>query len=303
MSADKVDDMKMCCASCGIAEVDELKLKECTSCDLVRYCSNECQKNHKSRHKEVCKRRAAYLLLRAAVLRDKLLFKQPECTHLGDCPICMIPLSLDLDKAIMHSCCSKTICKGCAYANEIREVEASLCPFCPFCRQPVPQEGSNKNRMKRIEANDPIAITHEGIKQDEKGEYSSAFEYYTKAAQLGDAEAHYQLSILYHHGHGIEKDMGKEIYHSEEAAIGGHPSARYNIGVNEGNNGNIERAVKHWIISANLGHDGSIKSLMTTYREGFVSKEDLASALRAHKTAVDANKSTQRNLAEEFYLG
>ena len=28
-----------CCASCGIAEVDEIKLKKCDDCDLVKYCS------------------------------------------------------------------------------------------------------------------------------------------------------------------------------------------------------------------------------------------------------------------------
>ncbi len=27
------------CASCGIAEVDDVNLKECSACDLVKYCS------------------------------------------------------------------------------------------------------------------------------------------------------------------------------------------------------------------------------------------------------------------------
>jgi len=35
MSEEKVDDMKMCCASCGVAEVDDIKLMECADCDLV----------------------------------------------------------------------------------------------------------------------------------------------------------------------------------------------------------------------------------------------------------------------------
>ena len=40
--------------------------------------------------------------------------------------------------------------------------------------------------MKRVEANDPVAICHEGGEQYAKGDYSSAFEYWTKAAGLGD---------------------------------------------------------------------------------------------------------------------
>jgi len=41
-----------CCASCGIAKVDDIKLKECDDCKSVKYCSDACQKNHKSQHEE-----------------------------------------------------------------------------------------------------------------------------------------------------------------------------------------------------------------------------------------------------------
>ncbi len=80
--------IKSCCACCGIAEVDDIKLTECDGCDLVKYCSDECQIEHKPQHEQTCKKRAAEL-------RDELLFKQPESTHLGDCPICCLPLPLD----------------------------------------------------------------------------------------------------------------------------------------------------------------------------------------------------------------
>ena len=57
-----------CCASCGITEVDNIKLRECDGCDLVRYCTDECKNINKSEHKDACKKRAAEL-------RDELLFK------------------------------------------------------------------------------------------------------------------------------------------------------------------------------------------------------------------------------------
>ena len=59
MSDDNGLDDKLCCVSCGIVEVDELELKKCTDCDLVKYCSDVCQKNHISQHEEACKKRAA----------------------------------------------------------------------------------------------------------------------------------------------------------------------------------------------------------------------------------------------------
>eukprot|EP00984_Skeletonema_dohrnii_P029315 scaffold19806_cov74-Skeletonema_dohrnii-CCMP3373.AAC.2 len=284
------------CASCGIAEVDEVKLKECADCDLVRYCSDACQENHKSQHEEACKERAA-------VLRDELLFRQPESSHRGDCPICCLPMPLDAYKSIIMSCCSKLICKGCYHANQIREAERRLEHSCLFCRKPTAEtdEECDKQRMKRIEANDPVALTHEGMQQCKEDDYRSAFEYFTKAAELGNVDAHHKLACMYDDGHGVEKDRGKEIYHLEEAAIGGHPDARYNLGWEEEESGNIERAVKHFIISANLGDDGSIKELMDLFKEGYVSKDDLAAALRAHQAAVDATKSSQREAAEEYY--
>ena len=288
-------DNTSCCACCGIAEIDDIKLVPCDGCGLVRYCGVNCQRDHISRHLPACKNREA-------VLRDELLLKQPENTHHGDCPICCLPLSLDNRLSGMMSCCSKLICYGCRYANNNREVEMGLRQSCPFCREPVPMtEEFEKRRMKRVEANCPVAMSFEGIEQYEKGDYQRAFEYWSKAAELGDALAHYHLAVLYQDGKGVEKDGGKYVHHLEEAAIGGHPSARYNLACHEYRHGNIEIAVKHWIIAATQGQDDSMKSLMIEFREGNVEKEVLAGALRAHKAAVDAMKSSQRREAVEFY--
>ena len=70
----------------------------------------------------------------------------------------------------------------------------------------------------------------------------------------------------------------------------------------ERDNGRHDRAVKHWIIAATQGIDQSMNHLMGAFKEGFVSKEDLAATLRAHQAAVDATKSPQREEAERFIL-
>ncbi len=76
------------CACCGIAAVDDVKLDECNGgCDLVEYCSDNCQENHREQHKGECKRRKDDL-------HDKELFEQPEESHLGECPICFLPRCL-----------------------------------------------------------------------------------------------------------------------------------------------------------------------------------------------------------------
>jgi hypothetical protein len=73
--------------------------------------------------------------------------------------------------------------------------------------------------------------------------------------------------------------------------------ARHNLGYYEGRNGRVERAVKHFIVAANLGYDDSLQVLRMFYVKGDVDKEDFAAALRAHQAAVDATKSPQREVA------
>ena len=67
MSAAELDDV---CASCGIAEVDEIKLKKCAVCESVLYCSDKCERDHREQHEEECEKLAAKL-------RDEILFRQP----------------------------------------------------------------------------------------------------------------------------------------------------------------------------------------------------------------------------------
>ena len=281
--------------SCGITVADGVKLKDCSACHLVKYCSVKCQRDHRPKHKKECKKRAAEL-------HDEILFKQPESTHRGDCPICCLPLPIDVKKSTLMSCCSKTICGGCDYANQKREHEGKIQRKCAFCRKAMPKTDEEiiEQLMKRVEANDPLAMCQMGTKRCDEGDYMKAFEYWTRAAALGDVMAHYQLSCLYHVGHGVEKDEKKELHHMEKAAIGGHPLARHNLGILEWKNGHYVRAAKHFIIAAKLGYDKSLEAVKDHYKAGYVSKDDFAAALRGHQASVDATKSPQREKADEF---
>src|SRR6056300_946225 len=111
---------------------------------------------------------------------------------------------------------------------------------------------------------------------------------------MGDFEAHFNLSIMYRKGQGVEKNTKKEVYHLEEAAIGGHPEARYNLGCYEGKNKRHDRAKKHYIIAAKLGDDDALEVVKEGFAAGLVSKDEYAAALRGHQAAVDATKSQQR---------
>jgi len=285
------------CASCGIAAIDDITLKFCDDCDLVKYCSGNCRENHREQHEEECKKRKAEL-------HDKQLFTQPDISHLGECTLCCLPLPIDERKSSMMPCCCKIICNGCNYANQKREREAGLKHRCAFCREPLPksEEESDRNFMKRIKKhNDPVAITHMGKHHASKGEYKKTVEYYTKAAKLGDVGAYFHLGCLYHNGKGVEKDQKKAMYHLEQAAIGGHPQARIVLAGYEQKNGRSERAVKHLMIAADLGCDTSLQCIKELFVYGKVSKEEYASALRGYQTAVNEMKSAERDEAKAFH--
>ena len=288
------------CASCGIAAVDDIKLKLCDGgCDLVKYCSDECQENHIEQHEEECKRRKAEL-------HDNKLFTQPDISHHGECPICCLPLLIDPKKSTLMGCCCKIICNGCIRTNKKREDEEGLENRCPFCREPLPtfdrpaklQEEQNKRVMKRIKKNDPVAMAYMGKMYDKEGDIGKALEYWTTAAEIGDLTAHACLGDLYRTGEGVEKDEEKAVYHLEKAAIGGHPDARCLLADYEERNGRFERAAKHYIINANLGCDISLQAVKHLFVNGIVSKEEYAAALRGYQSALDATKSTERKEAE-----
>ena len=81
-------------------------------------------------------------------------------------------------------------------------------------------------------------------------------------------KSHFSVAAMYAEGDYVEKDKKKAKHFMELAAIGGHPTARYNLGSDDIHNGKPERAVKHRIIGAKLGDDVSMKALRIGHEGG-----------------------------------
>ena len=97
--------------------------------------------------------------------------------------------------------------------------------------------------------------------------------------------------------------MKKAIYYYELAAMGGDPAARFNLGLLEENEGNMNRAVKHFMIASGMGCDDSLMHVQLGYMNGYATKDDFEKALRTHKQANDEMKSEQREAAAEAFYG
>ena len=201
-------------------------------------------------------------------------------------------------------CCGKMLCYGCVTAANEQILKKTIKSCCPYCRMPLTKTDKEdlKRLKKRMKLNDAEAFYSLGGDYAMGGlvniDFMKTLELWNKAAELGSIKAHYRLGFSYFHGEGVEKDTGKALQHYKLAAIGGHEMARYNLGCMEmESNGNVVRAMKHWMIAAKSGLDMSLKQVGLGYKRGYVTKDDYAKTLRAYQESWDEMKSEQRTKA------
>lgn len=115
MNASEEEEDRVGASSCGVAEVDGVKSEEC-------YEHEDDEESNE----------------RAEEMHDRKLFSQPDETHLGECPLCFLPLPIDRSKSMFRTCCSEIICMGCLYANLMSNKHDKVkAGSCPFCREPA----------------------------------------------------------------------------------------------------------------------------------------------------------------------
>ncbi|EJK73040.1 hypothetical protein THAOC_05358 [Thalassiosira oceanica] len=292
-----VDDCDEVCANCGKCGSDIIKLKNCTACRLVKYCGVDCQRAHRKQHKKACKQRATEL-------KDKQLYSQGQERQEGDfCSICTLPIPFRIeDHSVFEVCCMKRICIGCDYAAQKRGMLD-----CPFCRTPMPDNDADVLAMiqARVTKKDPVAINHLGHKYffgrlGLQKDMQRAVELFTEAAELGSIEALFNLGVSYDRGMGVEQDKAKAVEFYEKAAMQGHVMSRYNLGILEAEKGNYDRAVKHLLISAKMGHENSIKAIKDMFVAGGAAKEQYTEALKGYQDALEEMKSHDRDEAKRL---
>ena len=95
----------------------------------------------------------------------------------------------------------------------------------------------------------------------------------------------------------VWRGMKKANHYYELAAMGGELEARHNLGYYELIAGNMDRALKHFMIAAVGGEKKSLTAIQVMFKMGDVTKEDYTQALRAYQTFLVEIKSVQRNEA------
>ena len=296
MSMNTSGNSHLCsCANCGKGEDESFHLKECTACKMVKYCNRDCQVAHRSQHKKSCKKRAAEL-------HDQRLFKQPPPKE--DCPICMLLLPSLHTGYKYRGCCGNRICSGCIHAVFLRDGGVSLCPFCrtpgPTSDEEVIESINTRMQLDDAEAIHNLGSCYSDGSRELPQDYAKALELWHQAAELGHTESYYCIGSAYYFDRGVERDEKKAIHYWELAAMGGLVEARHNLGALDFNAGNMNRALKHFMIAAGSGYNDSLDTIQAMFNNGQATKDDYAKALRVYKENLVEIESKQRDEAAAF---
>lgn len=145
-------------------------------------------------------------------------------------------------------------------------------------------------------------------------DYGRAVFWFTKSAEKGMANAHYNLGVMYQQGLGVPQDAAAALGWYERAAQLGHPEAMYNLGIANiegiGADRNIARGVAFFKQAANAGVSQAAYNLGVLYESNFIGPADLTKAAEWYQTAAneghaEAKKSLARlsGPAAEPYAG
>ena len=137
---------------------------------------------------------------------------------------------------------------------------------------------------------------------------AKAVELYRQAANMGDAEAQYQLGTCYDLGNGVAQDYKQAVHWWTKAANQGYATAQYNLGLcyDEGYGvaQDYKPAVYWYTQAANQGFAQAQHNLGVCYYNGNGVAQDKARALEWHKKAANQGYPlSQYKLANQYYKG
>ena len=156
-----------------------------------------------------------------------------------------------------------------------------------------------------MEVGDPIATYNLGVchRDGERGypqNHTKALECWHRAAILGFFESFLNIGYAYDTGSGVEVDKKKAKHCYKLSAMGGNATARYNLGRDELQRGNLDRAVRHHMIAIRGGYHNSLEAIKQLYSNGHATKEDYTKALQAYQAYLSEIKSPQRDEAAAY---
>ena len=254
-----------------------------------------------------------------------------------ECPICYHVLPFDATEHIYHDCCGRLICDGCVIGKQRTQLKEPQPQFkdlgkiiegttpeveqfrlikkhgnniyvCPYCRAPLPkrEEESLQRLYTRIEIHNDrdytIAVNLLGM-YFEKGQcglpqnLKKAEELYKEACDLGEPDAAWNLVVLYRN-HYSDQKKNAEIEYLQRGDMLGSVNCIQELAYEARDSGNEEEFARLWLKSVRLG--GDEVNLWWFYRRNLISKDVIATTLRANQAIKDEVKTKRRSFAQRY---
>jgi hypothetical protein len=70
----------------------------------------------------------------------------------------------------------------------------------------------------------------------------------------------------------------------------GHVTSRHNLGINDANAGNVDQAIKHWLIAASFGDIRAVNDIKKLLIMGYAMGDHYAQALKKYQEYLDESK-------------
>ena len=177
---------------------------------------------------------------------------------------------------------------------------------CPFCRTALEHDAlKRKDMMENLAERGNQYAIEDLARQYQFGEAGypkdipKAIELFIQSGELGCASAYTRLGDIYFFGTGETINTELAIHYYELAAKMSDVTARYNLGCIEKNDGNEERAYKHFAMAAHAGHENALNYMKTGFKEGQVTNDEHGKALDEYQKSQDEMKSDIRAAALE----
>jgi TPR repeat protein len=141
-----------------------------------------------------------------------------------------------------------------------------------------------------------------------RGDFAIAMREWQPIAEQGDANAQYNLGLLYARGQGVEKNPQEAARWYEKAAEQGVPAAQYNLGVMYANGQGVqaspEQAAKWFLKAAEQGVTDAATGLGNVYQEGEGAFRNYSEAEKWYRKAADEGvASAAHQLGVMYDLG
>ena len=145
----------------------------------------------------------------------------------------------------------------------------------------------------------------DGLAAKKNKNYKSAFDSFSKGADLGNAKCQFQLGELYYYGNGVAKDYAKAVEQFKKAADQKHAAATSSLGycckMGNGVTKDFKKAVSYYEKAVDLGSAVAMNNLGFCYEEGKGVDQNYGKALELYTKAAEKNEARAQYHIATFY--